>query len=107
MDFIGVPKIWKLELGVRKLGGNDIELSNPFGDQATHFTGCTKSPNVDNSSYNHKNVGTSFDVGPTICVSSTKEGKNKNRVGCYCKVKNTKVNQSKQHSSQWIPLSCT
>jgi hypothetical protein len=32
MDFIGAPKIWKLESRVRKLGGNDIELSNPFGD---------------------------------------------------------------------------
>ncbi len=76
MDLIGAPKIWKLESRVRKLERNDIELSNPFGDQTTHFVGCIKSPNADNSCYNHKNVETTSNVGPTICVSSVK-GKHK------------------------------
>jgi hypothetical protein len=32
---IGAPRIQKLVLGVRKQGG--INMSNPCGDQATHF----------------------------------------------------------------------
>jgi len=36
---------------------------------------CIESPNAENSSYNRKNVGTTFDGGPTICVSFVKGGK--------------------------------
>jgi hypothetical protein len=50
---IGAPKILKLELGIRKLGRNDIEWSLPYGDQTTHFATCIKNPNVTYSFYNH------------------------------------------------------
>ncbi len=33
--------------------------------------------NANNSSCNRKNARTTSNVGPTICVSSTKEGKHK------------------------------
>jgi len=33
-------------LEVKKPKGNDIKWSNPYGDQATHFTSYTKTPNV-------------------------------------------------------------
>ncbi len=79
-----------------------IKWSNPCGDQATHFDGCIENPNANNS-YNRKNVGTIYNAGPTICVSFTKEGKHTSGVGYHYKVKNTKVNLSKQHSSQWVP----
>jgi hypothetical protein len=62
-------------LGIRKLGGSDIEWSNLCGNQATHFNDCTKNPNVENSCCNHKKTRTTFDVGLTICVSSTNDGK--------------------------------
>jgi hypothetical protein len=70
-----VPKIQKLESGIRKLGGHDIEWSNLLENQATNFNGYIESPNVDNSSYNRKNVRTTSNVGLTICVSSAKERK--------------------------------
>jgi len=70
-----VPKIRKLKSRIRKLKGSDIKWSNLLGDHATHFDGYTKSPNVDNSSYNCKNVKTTFDVRLVICVSFAKEGK--------------------------------
>jgi hypothetical protein len=56
-------------LEVRKLGGNDVEWFNLCGYQVTHFTNCTESPNAENSNYNCKKTGTTFDVGPTIYVS--------------------------------------
>jgi hypothetical protein len=62
---------------VRKLGRNYIEWFNPCGDQTTHFDTYIENPNVDNSSCNHKNVRTTFDAKPTICVSSAKERKTK------------------------------
>jgi hypothetical protein len=42
LDPTNVPKIWKLEVGVKKLRGSDIEWSNPYGDQATHFVSALK-----------------------------------------------------------------
>ncbi len=75
MNSTDAPKIRKLELGVKKLRRSDIKWPNPCENQATHFVGYIQSPNVDNSSCNHKNVGTTFDAGFIICVSSTKEGK--------------------------------
>jgi hypothetical protein len=51
---IRTPWIQKLDLGVRKPGGSDIDWSNFCRDQATHFVGCTESPNVPNSFYNRK-----------------------------------------------------
>jgi hypothetical protein len=50
-------------------------MVQPLRDQATHFVGYTKRPNVDNSSDNHKNVRNTYNVGPTICVSFVKERK--------------------------------
>jgi len=46
LDTINPAKIQKPKLEVRKPGGNDIDWSNPYGDQATHFFGCTKNFNV-------------------------------------------------------------
>jgi hypothetical protein len=54
LDYTNVPKIQKPMLRVRKPKGSDIEWSNPCGDKATHFVGFIKSPNVENSSCNHK-----------------------------------------------------
>jgi hypothetical protein len=68
-------KIWKPKSRVRKLGGNEIEWSNPWGFQTTHFTDYIERPNTNNYSYNRKNVGTTFDARPIICVSSAKERK--------------------------------
>jgi hypothetical protein len=66
-------------LRIKNLGGSDIECSNPYGNQTTHFISCTKGPKANNSFCNYKNATTTFDVGPTICVSSTKEGKTQAR----------------------------
>jgi hypothetical protein len=72
---IGAPKIWKPKSKIWKPRGSDIKWSNPWGDQATHFVGYTKRLYAKNSSYNHKNAKKTFDVQPTICVSSTEEEK--------------------------------
>ncbi len=61
-----VPKIQKLELEVRKLGGNDINWSNRCGDQSTHFDGCIENLNVENSSCNNKKIRTTFNARPTM-----------------------------------------
>jgi len=37
-------KIGKLNLGVKKCKGIDIDWSNPCGDQATHFIGYIENP---------------------------------------------------------------
>jgi hypothetical protein len=66
-----VPKIPKPELGVKKPRGSDIKLSNPLGDQVTHFAKYTKSLNAKNSYCNYKKIRTTFDTKPTICISST------------------------------------
>jgi hypothetical protein len=47
-------KIWRPDSCVRTTKGSDIEWSNPYGDQTTHFVNCTESPNVPNFSYNCK-----------------------------------------------------
>jgi hypothetical protein len=68
-----------------------------------HFTGYVKRLNANNSSCNCKNVGTTFDARPTMCIIH--QGKeNTSKVGCCYMVKSVKVSQSKQHSSQWVPL---
>jgi len=51
---IGTPRIRKLDLGVKKPRGSDINWFNPYGNQATHFIDYTENPNVPNSSYNCK-----------------------------------------------------
>ncbi len=44
------------------------------GDQATHFVGCTKSPNAPNS-YNRIKINNTFEAGPTMRVSFVNERK--------------------------------
>jgi len=73
LDPIGVPKIQKPKLGVRKLGGSDIKWSKPYGNQITHFIDCTESISVENFFFNHKKTRITYDVGPMICVSSANE----------------------------------
>jgi hypothetical protein len=75
LDPTNALKIQKLELGVRKLGGNDIKWSNLCGDQVTHFVGYSKRFNVKNFYDNHKKTRTTFDANPIMCVSSTNERK--------------------------------
>jgi hypothetical protein len=41
----------------------------------THFTGCTESTNVPNSSYNRKKIGNTFEAIPTMYISSANKGK--------------------------------
>jgi hypothetical protein len=36
------PRTQRLDLGTRKLRGSDINWSNPYGDQATHFVVALK-----------------------------------------------------------------
>jgi hypothetical protein len=76
---IRAPKIRKLDLGVRKPGGSDIDWSNPCRNQATHFVDCIKSPNAPNSFYNRKKTCNTFEVGSTMCVSFA--NKEKTQVG--------------------------
>jgi hypothetical protein len=75
VDPTDVPKLQKPKSWIKKLKGSDIKWSNLYGNQATHFANCIESPNANNSSYNYKNVRTASNVGPTICLSSAKEGK--------------------------------
>ncbi len=44
-------------------------------NQATHFVGCTKSLNAENCYCNCKKIGTTFDAGPTVCISFANKGK--------------------------------
>jgi len=74
-DPINGPKIQKPKLGIRKPKGSDIKWSNLSGDQATYVNGYIESPNANNSSYNHKNVKTTSNVGLVICVSFANKGK--------------------------------
>jgi len=39
---IGAPRIWKLMLGVKKLGKSDMDGFNSYEDQATYFKGLIK-----------------------------------------------------------------
>ncbi len=41
----------------------------------THFVGCTKSPNVPNSSYNRKKIGNTSEARPTMYISFANKGK--------------------------------
>jgi hypothetical protein len=54
------PKRRKPKSRIRKPKRSDIKWSNLLGDHATHFYGYTESPNVHNSSYNHKNARTTY-----------------------------------------------
>jgi hypothetical protein len=58
----GAPKIRKPKSKIKRLGGNDIEWSNQYENQTTHFASCTENPNANNSCYNHKNAGTTLDA---------------------------------------------
>jgi hypothetical protein len=62
-------------LKIKKPGRSDIKWSNLCGNQIIHFVGYIKNPNVENSSCNCKKTRTTFDVGFTICVSFSNEGK--------------------------------
>jgi hypothetical protein len=64
------PKIWKPESRVKKSKGSDIEWSNPYGDQVTHFTNY-----IEMSYYNCTKIRITFNARPTICVSSAIKGK--------------------------------
>jgi len=92
---IGAPKIWRPNLGLRKPGRNDIDWSNLCEDQVTHLTGCTKSLNVPNSSYNHKKKVTHSRQDP-LCEYHLPK-KNTSKVGCCSRMKSTKMNRYKQH----------
>ncbi len=70
-----MSKIQKPKLGIKKPKGSDIKWSKPFENQATHFTNCIKSLNVENSYYNHKKIKTTSNAEPTICVSVANKGK--------------------------------
>ncbi len=48
------PKIRRPDSSAKKHGRSDINQFKPYGDQATHFTSYTKSPNAVNSC-NEKN----------------------------------------------------
>jgi hypothetical protein len=75
LDPTNAPKIQKPESKIKKPRGSDIKWSNPCGNQITHFTNYTKSPNAKNPYSNCKKTITTSDAKPTICVSSTNEGK--------------------------------
>jgi hypothetical protein len=54
----------------------DMDGSNPYGDQITHFFSWMESPNAIIFADNRKNVGTTFETWPTICILNLKiEGK--------------------------------
>jgi hypothetical protein len=76
---ISAPKIRKLVLCVKKLGGSDMDKFNPCGDQVTHFMNWMESPNVANSIYDRKKMDTTSKIWTTICVSSESERKNQVR----------------------------
>jgi len=42
IKLIGAPRIWKFVFGVKKLGRSDMDGSNSYGDQVTHFKGLFK-----------------------------------------------------------------
>jgi hypothetical protein len=48
------PRTQRLDLGTRELKGSDINWSNPYGNQTTHFVSCTESFNPPNFSCNWK-----------------------------------------------------
>ncbi len=75
---------------VRKHGGNDMDESNPYGDQTTHFINWVESLNATNSTYNRKKMGTTFETWPTICVSTTNEG-NTSKMNCCNRADNMKM----------------
>jgi hypothetical protein len=76
VDPIDAPKIQKPKFIIRKPRGSDIEWSNLVETKLNTSLAALKAlSNVNNSSYNHKNTRTTFNVGPIICISSTNEGK--------------------------------
>jgi hypothetical protein len=85
--FIGALGIRRPNLGVRKLGGSDIDWFNPCGDQAIHFIGCIESLNAPNSSNNCKKTSNTFEAGPIMCVSFANE--RKTQVGWVVVVRRT------------------
>ncbi len=74
---IGALKIRKSDLGVKKLGGSDIDQFNPYEDQAKHFMGCIESPNVPNSSCNHEKTSNTFEARPTMLYHMPMKEKHK------------------------------
>ncbi len=59
-------KTKKLDSRKRKPKGSDINQSNIYGDQATHFVSCIESPNPPNFLCNRKKVGNMFEARPTM-----------------------------------------
>ncbi len=74
---IGAPRIRRLDLGVKQLGGSDIDWFNPYENQTKHFTGCIESPNVPNSFCNHKKTSNTFEVGPIMLYHMPMKEKHK------------------------------
>ncbi len=64
-----------MDLNARKPRGSDIDWFNPYGNYVTYFIDCTESLNVVDSSCNHQKTSSTFEVGPTMCVSFANEGK--------------------------------
>jgi hypothetical protein len=67
---IGAPKIWKPELRVKKWKGSDIEWSNPYGNQVTHFINY-----IEKHYCNRKKIRTSSNARHIICISPANKGK--------------------------------
>jgi hypothetical protein len=70
------PK-YETKIKSKKQEKNDIEWSNPCGDQTTHFVNCTKNFNAENYYSNCKKTRTTSNGRPTICVSSANKRKTK------------------------------
>jgi hypothetical protein len=61
--------------GVRKFARSDMDGSNPYGNQATHFSIWMENQNVTNFIYNCKNANITFEKRPIICISLASEEK--------------------------------
>ncbi len=55
-------------LGVRKPRRNDMDGSNPDGNQITYFVGWVENLNVTNFACNYKKSNITFETKLTICV---------------------------------------
>lgn len=62
-------------LHVEKFARSDMDGSNLYANQATHFITWMESQNVTNFAYNCKNANITFETRPTICISLTSEEK--------------------------------
>jgi hypothetical protein len=60
---------------VKKFGGCDMDKSNPYGKQVTHFDNWVENPTATNFTCNHIMAGVTFEMEPTKCASLTSEGK--------------------------------